>query len=93
MVCHPCRAAGVQADEAYTRRMTGVGRNYKERQQERVSCPECGKDSARGSLAARCQTQHGVVKEGPGQEGDGEGRDDEPRTYRVAFPAKVGTRP
>ena len=25
MVCHPCRVFGVQADKAYTQRMTGVG--------------------------------------------------------------------
>ena len=32
MFCHPCRADRVRADEAYTRRMTGAGRIYKERQ-------------------------------------------------------------
>ena len=37
MVCHPFRADGLQADKAYTRKMTGVGRSYKERQQERVN--------------------------------------------------------
>ena len=92
MVCHPCRAAGVREDEVYTRKMTGAGRSYKERQRERVSCPECGKDLARGSLAAHCQTQHGVTKGGPRQEGDREGRGDEPRTYRMAFLTKAGLR-
>ena len=29
-VCHPFRAAVAQADEAYTRQMTGEGRSYKE---------------------------------------------------------------
>ena len=48
MVYHPCWAAGVREDEAYTRRMKGLGRSYKERQRERVSCPECGKELARG---------------------------------------------
>ena len=33
IVCHPCRAAGVQAEKTYTRRMTGTGRIYMERQQ------------------------------------------------------------
>ena len=51
MVCHPYRAARVRADEAYTRQMTGAGRSNKELQRERVSCPECRKDLARGSLA------------------------------------------
>ena len=29
MVCHLCPAAGVQSDEAYTRRITGETRSYK----------------------------------------------------------------
>ena len=36
MVCKPCRAAGVRADKAYTPRMTGAGRTFKEQQQEHV---------------------------------------------------------
>ena len=32
MVCHSCQAVGVRSDEAYTRRMTGAVRSYKERQ-------------------------------------------------------------
>ena len=36
MVCWPFHAAGVRADDAYTRRMTGEGRSFKDRQQERV---------------------------------------------------------
>ena len=32
VACHPCWASGVCADEAYTRRVTGAGRIYKERQ-------------------------------------------------------------
>ena len=32
IVCHPCRAgAGNRAEEAYGRRITGVGRSYAER--------------------------------------------------------------
>ena len=49
VVCHPCRAVGLWADEDYTRRVTGAERGYKERQRERVSCPECKKDLARGN--------------------------------------------
>ena len=47
----------------------GAGRSYKERYRERVSYPEYGKDLERGALAAHCQTQHGVAKGVPGQEG------------------------
>ena len=35
-VCHPCRAgAGNQTEDAYSRRITGVGKSYAERQRER----------------------------------------------------------
>ena len=71
MGCHPCQAAGVREDEAYTRRMTGTGRSYKKRQQEWVSCPESGKDLTRGSLYAHFQTKNIVAKESPGQKGSG----------------------
>ena len=53
VVFHPCRAARVRADKAYTRRMKEAGRSNKKRQRERVNFPECGKDLDRGSLADR----------------------------------------
>ena len=52
VVCHPCLAARVRADKAYTRRMKEAGRSNKKRQRERVNCPECGKDLARDILDA-----------------------------------------
>ena len=55
MVFHPCQAVGIRADEGYARRMTGVERNYKERQRERFICPNCGKYLARGSLDTHYQ--------------------------------------
>ena len=49
MVCHPCQAeAGKITEEAYGRRITGEGRSYAERQQERVKCFECGEFLAVG---------------------------------------------
>ena len=39
VVFRPFWAAGVRADESYTYRMTGEGRSFKERQQERVIYP------------------------------------------------------
>ena len=39
------------------------------------------------------QTQHGVAKGGFGPEGNEAGEVNNPRTYRLAFPAKVGPRP
>ena len=38
MVFRTCQAAGVRAEKAYTRRMTGEGSSFKVRQQERVIC-------------------------------------------------------
>ena len=53
MVCHPCQAgAGNRTEEAYGRRLTGVGRFYAERQQERVTCGECGELIAVGSMSS-----------------------------------------
>ena len=62
MVCMPCRTYGVRADKAYTHRMTREGRSFKERQRERVLCPEFWKKLAKGSLVTHRQTQHGVDK-------------------------------
>ena len=53
--------------------------------------PECGKDLDRGSLAVHCQTQHGVAKVVTWQEGEGEGGNNGPRTYRVTFTTKAGS--
>ena len=36
MVYRRCRSAGVRADEAYTRRMTGEGQSFRDRHQERL---------------------------------------------------------
>ena len=88
------------AYKVYTWRMTGEGRIFKERhqerQQEQVLCPECVKDLTKGSLVTHRQTQHGVDKGGLGSEGGGsDGCDggNDPRTYRVAFPARAVPRP
>ena len=42
MVCNPFRSAWVQADEAYTRSMTGEGLSFKDRQREQVLYLKCG---------------------------------------------------
>ena len=64
-------AARVRADEAYTRRMMGEWRRFKERQRERVLCTECGKELAKGSLVTHRQTQNRVAKGGLGSEEGG----------------------
>ena len=74
--------------------MTGEGRIFKERQRERVSCPECGKELEKGSLETHLQTQHGVAKGRLGPEADEADRiNDKPRTYKMEFPARAGPRP
>ena len=93
MVCRPLRAAGVKEDKAYTWRMTGRGRRFKERQGERVLRPECGKEMEKISLVTHRQTQHGVAKGGLGPEGNEADRGDKPKTYRMVFPKKEGPRP
>ena len=51
MTCHPCRAgAGNRTEAAYSRRLTGLGKTYAERQRERVACGECGAVIAVGSM-------------------------------------------
>ena len=62
MVCRTFRADGVWADKAYTRRMTGEGRSFKERQREWIICPEYGKNLEKGSLVMHRQTQHSLDK-------------------------------
>ena len=55
--------------------------------------PECEKDMAKGSLVTHRQNQHVVSKRELGLEGDAEAGGYEPRTYRMAFPAREGPRP
>ena len=62
VVFRTCWAAGVSSDKAYTCRMTRDAGGFKEQQRERVLCPECVKDLAKGSLVTHRQTQHGMAK-------------------------------
>ena len=54
------------------------GRSFKERHQDRLICPEYGKEMAKGSLVMHRQTQHGVAKGGSGLAGDKADGGDEP---------------
>ena len=67
-------------------------RNYKERQRERVRCPECRKYLTRGSLATHFQTYNGVAKEVTAQEREGGGGGKDTRTYRILFLTRAGLR-
>ena len=58
-----------------------------------MHCQEFRKYLARGSLAAHCQTQHGVARGGSRQEGDKESGDNELSSFSMAFPVTAGPRP
>ena len=85
MVCHPCRAgAGNRAKEAYSRRITGVGRSYAKRQRERVACEECGEFLVVGSMSIHLMTRHG--KDAARRHLWSPQTDREPMTYKMLFP-------
>ena len=57
MACHPCRAgSGNRTTAGYSRRLTGVGKKFTERQRERVACGECGTVIAAGSISSHMMT-------------------------------------
>ena len=57
MACHPCPAgAGNRTEAGYSRRLTGMGKTYKERQRERVACGECGTVIAASSMSSNLMT-------------------------------------
>ena len=57
MVCHPCQAGSENhAEEAYGRRVMGMGGSYAGRQHEKVKCGECGEVLAVGSMLSNLMT-------------------------------------
>ena len=91
MACHPCQAGfGNLTTAGYSRRLTGVGKTFMERQRERVACRECGTEIAAGSMSIHMMTRHGKAATwghhwAPQTNGG-------PRTYMMHFPAKGGRR-
>ena len=87
MVCHPCRAGdGNRTKEAYSWRITGVGRSYTERQRERVACEECGEVIVVESMLSHMVTRNGKAEArrhlwAPQTDGG-------PMTYKTSFPEK-----
>ena len=91
MACHPCWAGtGTRTTEGYRRRLTGVGRTFKERQIERVACGECGAEIAAGSMSSHMMTRHGKATTRRHLWTPQTAR--EPRLYKINFPAKDGRR-
>ena len=91
MVYHPCWAgAGNRTEAAYSRRLTGLGKSYVERQQERVAYEECGELIAFGFMSSHLMTRHGKAATrrhlwAPQTDGG-------PRTNKMSFPSKGGRR-
>ena len=89
MACHPCQAgSGNRTTAGYSRRLTGVGEAFKERQRERVACRECRTEIAAGSMSSHMMTPHGKAATrrhlwAPQTAG-------EPRLYKMNFPTKDG---
>ena len=83
MVFHPCHAPGGMSEAAYVRQVTGKGPKFRECQQMRVECTECGVEVTAGLLLTHRQSQNGVGR------GDRGGHPPPPReshTYQVSFP-------
>ena len=93
MVCQPCQAVGVRADDAYKRRIPEEVLSYQEIKWERVQCPECRKDLVRGSMATHRQKCHNVAKRRVGYKDEEGGGGDKPRTFWMTFSVNTGPRP
>ena len=59
MTYFPGRISTGLSAEAYNLRVTGEGKTYRQRQQQRVNRPECGKNYAKSSLKHHRRCQHG----------------------------------
>ena len=56
MTCRPCNTTRNRSEEAYGRIMTGEGPTFRERKRDRVTCGDCGKEVAAGSLDSHQMT-------------------------------------
>lgn len=60
MACYPGYYPTKLSDKAYQRTTTGKGLTFKETRKSRISCPECDKDLAQGSLKGHLRAVHGI---------------------------------
>ena len=63
MNCRPCSTPGNRSEETYIHIMTGDGPKPRERKRERVTCGDCGREMAAGSLDSHRMTQHGKARD------------------------------
>ena len=92
MTCIPCPEAGNQLEVAYERKMTEEGPTYRNIQNDRVECGDCGKDMAAGFLEAHHMIQYGKEKADKWSWAEASTEGGEPHTYQIEFPTKGGTR-
>ena len=62
MTCRPSTQQGIRSEEAYGRLMTGEGPTFRERNRERVTYGDCGKEVAAESLESHQMKQHGKTR-------------------------------
>ena len=77
---------GNRSEETYGHTMTGDGPTPRERKRERVTCGDCGKEMAAGSLDSHRMTQHGKAREIKWSWTDAATGGEEQQTYRMEFP-------
>ena len=63
MICQLCKTIGSQLLEAHIRWVIGERHTYRERQWERVLCPDYGVELAAGSPTAQRENQNGRGRE------------------------------
>ena len=61
MSCTPGYIRTTVSDAAYRRHTGEGGDTHRAQQRRRVTCSECGKDLAQGSLGMHLRSQHGVL--------------------------------
>ena len=60
MVMLPASIRTYYSEHAYKRKLGGGGDSYQQRKRRRVTCTECGKDLAAGSIVPHMKAQHGM---------------------------------
>ena len=80
--------------ETYGHLMTGERPTPRERKRERITCGDCGREMAAGSLDSHRMMQHGKARERKwawteADTGGGEG--DKKQKYRLEFPKERTT--